>query len=118
MTALQKSLPAAPGGSQPLPEGLLWLLLSGDVPTKSQVEGLSANLRGRSKLPDHVLTMLASLPTGTHPMTQFSMAVMALQPASKFAQAYQDGARPAQIAPSPGVYPAAYELNTAEICAT
>ena len=33
----QKLLPAAPGGSEPLPEGLFWLLLTGDVPSKAQV---------------------------------------------------------------------------------
>jgi citrate synthase len=89
---VQKSLPAAAGGSQPLPEGLLWLLLSGNVPTKAQVENLSENLRSRSKLPDHVVSVLAAMPVGTHPMTQFSMAILALQPDSKFAKAYQDGA--------------------------
>ena len=42
---LQKRLPAAVEGGEPLPEGLLWLLLTGDVPTKAQVQGLSAELR-------------------------------------------------------------------------
>lgn len=31
-------LPKAPGGEQPLPEGLFWLLITGDVPTDEQVE--------------------------------------------------------------------------------
>ena len=35
---LQKILPAARGGGEePLPEGLMWLLLTGDVPTADQV---------------------------------------------------------------------------------
>ena len=38
---LQKILPVAKGGvvgqNEPLPEGLLWLLLTGEVPTESQV---------------------------------------------------------------------------------
>ena len=89
---LQKSLPTAPNGSQPLPEGMLWLLLAGTLPTQAQAQGLSENLRRRSKLPEHVYGMLNSLPKNTHPMTQLSMAVMALQPDSKFAQAYADGA--------------------------
>lgn len=33
----QKVLPKAPGGSEPLPEGLFWLLITGDVPTDAQV---------------------------------------------------------------------------------
>jgi citrate synthase len=37
----QKLLPKAPGGEQPLPEGLFWLLLTGKVPTEAQVQGVS-----------------------------------------------------------------------------
>jgi len=33
----QKLLPKAPGGEEPLPEGLFWLLATGDVPSEAQV---------------------------------------------------------------------------------
>lgn len=33
----QKLLPKAPGGTEPLPEGLFWLLVTGDIPTEKQV---------------------------------------------------------------------------------
>lgn len=33
----QKVLPTADGGEEPLPEGLFWLLCTGDIPTKAQV---------------------------------------------------------------------------------
>lgn len=33
----QKVLPKAPGGNEPIPEGLFWLLITGDVPTDAQV---------------------------------------------------------------------------------
>lgn len=33
----QELLPAAEGGAEPLPEGLFWLLCTGDIPTKAQV---------------------------------------------------------------------------------
>ena len=33
----QDVLPKAKGGAEPLPEGLFWLLLTGDVPTEAQV---------------------------------------------------------------------------------
>ena len=88
---LQKRLPAAVKGGEPLPEGLLWLLLTGDVPTKAQVEGLSAELRSRAHVPQHSLRRARSLPKHTHPMTQFSVAIMALQTESKFAKAYAEG---------------------------
>lgn len=34
-------LPKAEGGSEPLPEATLWLLLTGEVPTAEQVHSLS-----------------------------------------------------------------------------
>ena len=50
------------------------------IPSKEQVDSLSAELAERgSNIPAHVDTMLMSMPPGTHPMTQFSMAVLALQ---------------------------------------
>ena len=33
----QELLPKAPGGAEPLPEGLFWLLMTGDIPTEAQV---------------------------------------------------------------------------------
>lgn len=33
----QKLLPKAKGGEEPLPEGLFWLLVTGDIPTEAQV---------------------------------------------------------------------------------
>jgi citrate synthase len=33
----RKQLPTAPGGTEPLPEGLFWLLLTGQVPSTEQV---------------------------------------------------------------------------------
>lgn len=33
----QKLLPKASGGEEPLPEGLFWLLVTGQVPTEEQV---------------------------------------------------------------------------------
>merc|ERR1712158_172860 len=33
----QELLPKAPGGEEPLPEGLFWLLLTGEIPTAEQV---------------------------------------------------------------------------------
>merc|ERR1711971_522160 len=57
----QELLPKAPGGEEPLPEGLFWLLLTGN------------------------------LPSNVHPMTQFASAIAALNSESKFAKAYEQG---------------------------
>eukprot|EP00521_Asterionellopsis_glacialis_P008253 CAMPEP_0195282480 /NCGR_PEP_ID=MMETSP0707-20130614/1327_1 /TAXON_ID=33640 /ORGANISM="Asterionellopsis glacialis, Strain CCMP134" /LENGTH=464 /DNA_ID=CAMNT_0040341451 /DNA_START=204 /DNA_END=1598 /DNA_ORIENTATION=- len=80
------------GDGEPLLESLLWLLLTSEVPTKEQVDTLTAELHSRSKLPDHVVPLLNSLPKTMHPMTQFTIGLNACQTESKFSKAYADGA--------------------------
>lgn len=88
---LQQKLPKAPGGSEPLPEGLFYLLLTGELPTEQDVRDLSADWKKRAKIPAHVFKTLDALPTETHPMTQFVVGVMALQTESIFAKKYSEG---------------------------
>jgi citrate synthase len=88
---LQAKLPKAPGGSQPLPEAVFWLLLTGDVPTARQVAEVTAAWRANEALPDHVRTTLDSLPVETHPMTQLSIGILAMQTDSIFAHRYREG---------------------------
>lgn len=89
----QKQLPSAPNGEQPLPEGMLWLLLTGEVPTGKQVKALSAELDARASKEAIGVAQkaIAALPSSTHPMTAFSVGVLALQTFSKFHKAYTDG---------------------------
>ncbi|KAJ8737250.1 hypothetical protein PYW07_000521 [Mythimna separata] len=87
----QKKLPHAPGGTEPLPEGLFWLLLTGDIPTDAQVKALSKEWARRAELPSHVVTMLNNMPSKLHPMAQLSAALTALNSESVFAKAYSDG---------------------------
>ena len=87
----QKVLPKAQGGEEPLPEGLFWLLLTGEVPTKEQVDLLSQDWCARSQLPAFVEELIDQCPPTMHPMTQLSIAVNALQHDSLFAKAYQNG---------------------------
>ena len=88
---LREALPKAPGGTEPLPEGIFYLMLTGDVPTEEQVRELSAEWERRSNVPEHVFKMLDALPTYTHPMTQFSAAVLAMRTESVFAHEYEKG---------------------------
>lgn len=87
----QKVLPKAKGGCEPLPEGLFWLLCTGDVPTDAQVQCLSKEWAARAALPTHVVTMLKNMPNSLHPMSQFSAAITALNHDSKYAKAYSEG---------------------------
>ncbi|XP_071811571.1 citrate synthase, mitochondrial-like isoform X2 [Apostichopus japonicus] len=87
----QEKLPKAPGGAEPLPEGLFWLLVTGDIPTEDQVKALSNEWAKRAAIPSHVVQMLNNFPTTLHPMSQFSAAIVALNSESKFAEAYSKG---------------------------
>lgn len=87
----QELLPKAPGGDEPLPEGLFWLLLTGEVPTAEQAASLSRTFAAHADLPSHVVTMLNNMPSNLHPMSQFSAAVTACNTESLFAKAYADG---------------------------
>jgi len=93
---VQKQLPKAPGGTEPLPEALLWLLLTGEVPTEEHTKEVSRDLASRSDVPPHVFEILSKLPKTMHPMTQFSIAVNALQTESKFAAGYAKGIKKAE----------------------
>ena len=88
---LREKLPKAPGGSEPLPEGLFYLMLIGELPTEDDVQHLSSVWQRRSHVPNHVFATIEALPVNTHPMTQFVVAVMALQTESQFAKKYAAG---------------------------
>jgi citrate synthase len=88
---LRTKLPKAPGGSEPLPEGIFYLMLIGELPTDEDVIEVSNNWARRSNVPKHVFDMLDKMPVTTHPMTQFCAAILALQTESVFAAAYRKG---------------------------
>jgi len=95
---LQKLLPKAYHKSgveaqngEPMPEGLLWLLLTGEVPTAAQAKSITEELHSRATLPAHTEKLIRSFPKNMHPMTQFSAAVLSLQTESQFAAAYEKG---------------------------
>ncbi|BFZ61712.1 citrate synthase [Saitoella coloradoensis] len=75
-----------------LPEAMLWLIMTGEIPTTEQVEGLAKDLAAQAALPEYTLKLLeGGLPSSLHPMTQLSIAVASLNHDSKFAQAYEKG---------------------------
>lgn len=68
----QEVLPKGPSGKdkEMLPEGMLWLLLTGQVPSVPQVRQLSRTLVENAGLPEFVSKMLDDMPATLHPMTQ------------------------------------------------
>src|SRR3954469_24473630 len=51
---LQEKLPKAENGSEPLPEGLFYLMLIGELPTEEDVADLTSMWQRRSHVPNHV----------------------------------------------------------------
>ena len=88
---LQEKLPKAPGGSEPLPEGLFYLMLVGELPTEEDVQHLTSVWQRRSHVPNHVFATIEALPVSAHPMTQFVVAIMSLQTESEFSKRYSQG---------------------------
>src|SRR5690606_32313777 len=88
---LREKLPKAPGGTEPLPEGLFYLMLIGELPTEEDVHHVTSIWQRRSHVPNHVFDTIDALPINTHPMTQFVVGVMALQTESQFARKYAEG---------------------------
>lgn len=88
---LREVLPKRAGDDEPLPEGLFWLMLLGEIPTQKDVDWLSDEWERRCKIPEHTWKVLDDLSPDTHPMTQLSIGVSCLQNNSIFARKYGEG---------------------------
>ena len=88
---IRDQAPATIPGGEPIPEGVLWLLLTGELPSESEITSFKEELYRRGALSEDEERMIRSLPRDMHAMTQFSMGVLACQPKSHFMQAYQNG---------------------------
>jgi citrate synthase len=88
---LREKLPKIPGGTEPLPEGLFYLMLIGELPTEEDVQHVTSVWQRRSHVPNHVFHTIEALPISTHPMTQFVVGIMALQTESQFSKKYSQG---------------------------
>jgi citrate synthase len=88
---LKQLLPSGEDGNEPKPESLFWLMLVGEIPTVEEANWLTEEWRKRGEVPSYVFKVLDQLPQNTHPMTQFSVAINAMQSDSIFAKKYGEG---------------------------
>lgn len=88
---LREKLPKFKGGTEPMPEGLFYLMLLGELPSDEDVEYITSIWQRRSHVPSHVFRTIDAFPLHAHPMTMFVAAVMALQTESFFQKAYSKG---------------------------
>jgi citrate synthase len=89
---LRKLLPKAQPQGEPLPEGLFYLMLIGELPSGEDVASLSRDWAKRSDLPGYVYKVLDAMPLDSRPMVQFSTAILSMASDSKFLHAYMEGA--------------------------
>lgn len=88
---LRQKLPKCKDGNEPLPEGLFYLMLIGELPTEEDAAHITATWQRRSHVPNHVFAAIEAMPISSHPMTQFVVAIMALQTESNFSKKYAAG---------------------------
>jgi citrate synthase len=86
-----EKLPKVPGSEMPYVEGHVYLLLTGDIPTKDEVVEIAEEFKKRAPVPQYVFDVLRAMPRDTHPMTMFSAAILAMQRESVFVQRYNAG---------------------------
>ena len=72
-----------------MPEVAFWLLLAGEVPTAEATKAFTKELHSRAGIPPNMLTLLSTVPKETHPMTQLSICMLALQKDAKFDAGYK-----------------------------
>lgn len=76
-----------------LPEEVLYLLVTGEIPDKESLENLKSDLKKRSQVPNYVWQTLQALPKDAHPMAMFSLAILAMEKDSIFRKKYTEGIR-------------------------
>lgn len=82
-------LPKPPEGEIPYVEGFLYLLMTGDIPTKKEVKEVQHELAIRRNVPDYVYKVLDDL-AECHPMVMFSAAVVSMEKESIFTPKYKN----------------------------
>lgn len=88
---LFKKLPKPKGAEMPYVEGVLYLLLTGDMPTQQNIDDVMDEMKKRRILPRYVMEIIHAFPSGAHPMTIFSAAILAMHRESFFSRKYDAG---------------------------
>ena len=86
-----EKLPKPEGAEMPYVEGLYYLLLTGEIPAKKEVDEVIVDFNNRRMIPRYVWDVIDSFPSESHPMAILSAAVMSLQRESHFNAKYQEG---------------------------
>ncbi len=86
-----QALPKAPGSEYPTVEAFWYFLLTGDVPTQAEVNGVLAEWKERQKVPAYIFDVIRALPKDSHPMVMLSAGILSMQRDSEFVKFYNSG---------------------------
>jgi citrate synthase len=73
------------------PEEIYFLLLTGELPDKNELQGFSDDLKSRKRVPAYVWDLLEAMPNDSHPMAMLDTAILVMQKESLFAVEYDIG---------------------------
>jgi len=88
---IREKLPKLHPDGEPVPEGLFYLMLMGEIPTIEDARAITFEWQRRSQVPKHVFDVIDAMPATTKPMTLFSMGILAMATESKFMKSYLEG---------------------------
>jgi len=73
---VQKKGPTSIPNGEPIPEGVLWLLLTGEFPSASEITSFKEEIFKRGSLTAEQETLISHFPKDMHAMTQLSAGVL------------------------------------------
>ena len=76
-----------------LPEEILYLLLTGELPDRAALNSLQSELKERSEVPAYVWDVLKAMPPDSHPMAMLNTAILVMERESIFRKRYTEGIR-------------------------
>jgi citrate synthase len=91
-----EKLPKPNNAEMPYVGGLYYLFLVGSLPTLEQALLVEDEWKKRGEVPQYVFDAIRSVPSDTHPMTLFTLAVLTLQRESLFSKLYHEGLKKEQ----------------------
>jgi len=73
------------------PEEILWLLLTGSLPTPEEMADLHKEFKAAEDVPQYVWDVIDAMPADSHPMAMFNTAILVMQKESEYAKRYAEG---------------------------
>lgn len=74
-----------------IPEEIFFLLMTGDLPTESELKNLQDEYKKRAEVPDYVWKVLEAMPKDSHPMCMLDTGILIMEKESKFRKRYTEG---------------------------